>query len=556
MGVDSKELLTNALDQVPLGVLATDSDGVVWYANRGAAEMLGRGAAALVGSEIATCLYGEQGERTWHEIRDSLQSTGVCDRRVNLAQSDGGEIHGQLHAVAQQNPSTGESYFLLVVRDIATELHSARHLEEKNIQMARMNAELVRSNAELRRVSELKSNFLSIASHELKTPLTSIKGYSDIIIDTMKESVEAGVYSMVSSINRAADRLHRVVNNILDATRIEKRRLRLSPEEMDFVEVIKEAVDELRQFSIQRSIEFRCSFEENLPRFYGDRMRMQQVCVNLFSNALKYSPDNTSVEVALYLEDEERFHLEVRDHGVGIPPEEQKRIFMPFYELGSVTKHSSDGIKFMGSGAGLGLSIVKGVVERHGGRVWVESEGSYTEEFPGSAFHVVVPVRPAMRWDDAAAAGAKTEEAWARVGEPEKAEEDRVRPVVLVIDPDHEALEVARMALEAEFDVFTAREGGTGLAMAFEHHPSFVLLEREVPVLDGYQVCRLLRSQDETAESAIAFFSSSPTDEQLNDSFASGADDYLIKPLATDELRRRVRKLVEKKKRDLEHPLR
>lgn len=555
MDLDNREIVANALDEVPLAVLVTGDGGVVRYANRCAAQMLGHDLAALVGSEIAACFYGENGEQTWNEIREGLRRTAVCDRRVNLARADGDEINGELHAVMQHAPG-GESYFLLVVRDIATELHSARHLEEKNIQMARMNAELVRSNAELRRVSELKSNFLSIASHELKTPLTSIKGYSDIIIDTMKESVEAGVYSMVSSINRAADRLHRVVNNILDATRIEKQRLRLSPEEMDLVEVVKEAVDELRQFSIQRNIEFKCSFEDDLPSFYGDRMRMQQVCVNLFSNALKYSPDNSSVEVGLFLEDGERFHLEVRDHGVGVPPDEQKRVFLPFYELGSVTKHSSDGVKFMGSGTGLGLSIVKGVVERHGGRVWVESEGAYGEEFPGSAFHVVVPVRPTIRWDDAGPSGARPGEPWGRTEHDEEATEARDRPVVLVIEPDHEAAEVARMALETEFEVYTAGDGGEGLALALHHQPSFVLLERAVPVLDGYRLCRLLRSQDETGDSAIAFFSSSPTDEQLNESFASGADDYLIKPLGTDELRQRVRELVEKKKRDREHRFR
>ncbi len=554
MNSDNMGIVANALDEVPLAVLATDDSGVVRYANRCAAGMLGHDTAALVGSEVASCFYGENGEQTWNEIREGLRRTRGCDRRVNFARADGGEVNGELHAVALQSPENGRDRFLLIIRDIATELHSAHHLEEKNIQMARMNAELVRSNAELRRVSELKSNFLSIASHELKTPLTSIKGYSDIIIDTMKESVEAGVYSMVSSINRAADRLHRVVNNILDATRIEKRRLRLSPEEMDLVGVVKEAVEELRQFSVQRKIQFKCSFQQDLPRFYGDRMRMQQVCVNLFSNALKYSPDNSSVEVRLFLEDGERFHLEVRDYGVGIPLDEQKRVFLPFYELGSVTKHSSDTVKFMGSGTGLGLSIVKGVVERHGGRVWVESQGAHNEEFPGSAFHVVVPVRPTMRWDDAG--GSRPEETWSRVEEKEEAEQPEARPVVLVIEPDHEAVEIARMALETEFDVLTASAGGEGLATALDRQPSFVLLERNIPVLDGYRLCRLLRSQDETAGSAIAFFSSSPSDEQLNESFASGADDYLIKPLGTDELRRRVRELIEKKKRNREHRFR
>jgi len=116
-----------------------------------------------------------------------------------------------------------------VFRDITSDILTAKEIEKQNVEMAKMNSELILSVTELKRVSELKSNFLSIASHELKTPLTSIKGYSDIIIDTMKDKMEANIYRMIESINRAADRLHRVVNNILDVTRIEQKKLRLNP---------------------------------------------------------------------------------------------------------------------------------------------------------------------------------------------------------------------------------------------------------------------------------------------------------------------------------------
>ena len=153
-----------------------------------------------------------------------------------------------------------------------------------------MNTELIHSNIELMRVSELKSNFLSIASHELKTPLTSIMGYSDIIIDNMKERIDGGVYRMIESINRAAGRLNKVINNILDVTRIEQKRLRLRPETFDIAHVARECIDELADVAARRGIMFNRNFDATLPQFFGDRSRLAQVFTNLLTNAVKISP--------------------------------------------------------------------------------------------------------------------------------------------------------------------------------------------------------------------------------------------------------------------------
>ncbi|MDO5576985.1 MAG: ATP-binding protein, partial [Fibrobacter sp.] len=108
------------------------------------------------------------------------------------------------------------------------------------------------------------------------------------------------------------------------------------------------------------------NFDESMPQFYGDKMRMQQVFTNLFSNAIKYSPDNSFIDVSLFPEKDDRIHLIVKDHGIGIDKSEQKNIFDAFYEIGSTYRHSTDYSKFMGGGSGLGLSIVKNLVARMG----------------------------------------------------------------------------------------------------------------------------------------------------------------------------------------------
>jgi CheY-like chemotaxis protein/two-component sensor histidine kinase len=396
----------------------------------------------------------------------------------------------------------------------------------------------------------MKSNFLSIASHELKTPLTSIKGYSDIIIDNMKEKIDSGVYRMIESINRAADRLHRVVNNILDVTRIEQKRLRLKPEFLDLGAVAKDCIDDLGQFTIKRNITFSCKFQDELPPFYGDKMRMQQVFTNLFSNAIKYSPDGSRVEVSIYAESTERLHILVKDSGIGIDKCEQRNIFDPFYEVGNANRHSTDATKFMGGGTGLGLSIVKGIVERHGGRIWVESDGVRENTFPGSEFHIVLPRHSEISWDDDETKALVIERLEDREGEDVVTRDINEKPTILFIDNDREAVEIARMILENAFEIFVAENGETGLTLAFEHHPSVILMDSYLPGLDGYRICRLLRSQEETRDIPIAFFSAGTQNTEIQKCFASGADDFIVKPFSGRELVDKIWRLLMKKKEE------
>jgi signal transduction histidine kinase/ActR/RegA family two-component response regulator len=443
-----------------------------------------------------------------------------------------------------------DTFIAMIFREITQEIKINEQIENKNIEMAKMNSELIRSNAELKKVSEMKSNFLSIASHELKTPLTSIKGYSDIIIDNMKSKLDSGIFRMIESINRAADRLHKVVNNILDVTRIEQKRLRLKPEMSDLGAVANDCIDELSQFSQKRGITFNCHYTSEQSQFYGDKMRMQQVFTNLFSNALKYSPDGSKIDVSIFAEAHDQIHIIVKDYGIGIDKAEQKNIFDPFYEIGNANRHSTDYTKFMGGGTGLGLSIVKGIVERHGGRIWVESDGVRENTFPGSVFHIVLPMRSEISWDDD-----ETKALIIERSEENKVEETITRsidekPMILFIDSDREAVEIARMVLENAFDIMVAETGEAGLALAFQHLPSVILMDSYLPNLDGYRICRLLRSQDETRDTPIAFFSAGTQNNEIQKCFASGADDFIVKPFSGRELVDKIWRLLMKKKEE------
>lgn len=543
-----KYLLPRIIEFTPLNILVMQVDGLIWYHNRCAISTLGLDSQTVIGAQIQTFIADDPNGLPWDDVHTRLLRGESCETRMNLLCKGGSEVCCHLSAFMIAQTKFYPDALVLIFRDITQEIRTGRQLDRKNLEMARMNSELIRSNAELKRVSDMKSNFLGIASHELKTPLTSIKGYSDIIIDTMREKLEPGTYRMIESINRAADRLHRVVNNILDVTRIEQKKLRLKPEDLDLCAVARDCIDDLAQFSANRSIEFRCTFASGLPLCHADKMRMQQVFTNLFSNALKYSPNNTVVELFVRLEDPDNFHIVVHDSGIGIAHEEQKRIFLPFYEVGDITRHSTDSTKFMGGGTGLGLSIVKGIVERHGGRIWVVSDGVRQGAFPGSAFHIVMPIRHAISWDDDETRSIRLEKDGEGHTDAQLLEQAEEKPTILLIDSDREATEVASMVLERAFDVIVAESGETGLALAFSRRPSLVLMDAYLTGMDGYRVCRILRSQEDTRSIPVAFFSAGTQKDEIQRCFDCGADDFIVKPFSAKELVEKIWRILMKKK--------
>ncbi len=547
-------LLMNIIEQIPEGVVVTDLSGRIKYANANAAECLGYGNEKLNKQSIAEIFLGTEDGQEWGDVVSVIQNGDLFVSKGHFICVDHTERLCSLHGFMIYNKSSKgeEAEVVLIFRDITKQQRIAAELERKNLEMAKMNSELIRSNLELKRVSELKSNFLSIASHELKTPLTSIKGYSEIIIENMKDHLDGGLFRMIESISRAADRLHRVINNMLDVTRIEKKRLRLHPEPLDLAKTAQDCIEDLAQFSAQRSITFKPRFQENLPEFYGDKMRIQQVFTNLFSNALKYSPDNTEVDVVIRRENES-FHIIVKDYGIGIDQNEQDKIFDAFYEIGKATRHSTNFSKFLGGGTGLGLSIVKGIIERHGGRIWAESKGTLEGEYPGSEFHIILPLEAKIPWEDDDTKVISVATATAAKGNKREGQEEaevNQKPRILLIDDDREAIEIARMVLENAFEILVAESGENGLTMAFEQKPSMILLDLYLPGLDGSRICRILRSQEETRDIPIAFFSAGTQNDEMQRCFASGADDFIVKPFSGKELVEKIWRILMKKKEE------
>lgn len=299
--------------------------------------------------------------------------------------------------------------FLMTLADqTAVALENARlyeDLKQRNAENERLNTELQAANEELARLDQAKNDFINIASHELRTPLTQVMGYNDLLGELVKTGAvqpETGA-QMTDAVRKAARRLEEIVDTMFDVSKIDTNTLDLQYAPVSPMTIITVAVENWQKGMTERGITVQVRGINTLPSVYGDGKRLAQVFSNLVQNAIKSTPDGGQIVISgrviepdapCYSADERCLEIVISDTGIGIAPEELERIFDKFYRVGNVLLHSTGETKFKGAGPGLGLSIARGIVEAHGGRIWAESQGYNEETCPGAKFHVLLPVKP------------------------------------------------------------------------------------------------------------------------------------------------------------------
>jgi signal transduction histidine kinase len=264
---------------------------------------------------------------------------------------------------------------------------------------------LARANIELSRLEQVRTDFISIAAHELKTPLTLIQGYANMLCELDPKTEEAaGLMHLARGILRGTERLSAIVEDMLDVSVIDTNALSLRIQEVSLSHAVNLAVGQNARSLEERRLTVHLGDLSQLPPVEVDARRLHQILTNLLNNAIRYTPDGGQVFVEgqrLPFQQSppsspvgvEFVELTFRDTGIGIAPEDRERIFEKFYRVGKSTLHSSGRVKFKGAGPGLGLPIARGLVEAHGGRLWAESPGHDEVNCPGSTFHLLLPVR-------------------------------------------------------------------------------------------------------------------------------------------------------------------
>jgi len=403
------------------------------------------------------------------------------------------------------------SYIIHRVEDVTDFVRLEQLEEQQKVVNSEMQVELLQRareladvNERLRRADEAKSEFLSRMSHELRTPLNAVLGFGQLLqVDTLtKPQMEN-----VAQILRSGRHLLDLINEVLDLSVVEAGRLTLSVEPVELDDVIREAVTLVGPNASGRNIALLVE-SDNACWMSGDRQRLLQVLLNLFSNAVKYNREGGSVRATSGC-DENVAWIEVEDTGPGIPLERLDRLFQPFDRLG-MEATSVEGV-------GLGLSLSKVLVEAMAGSISVRSVVG-----EGTTFRLEVPATsaPAGGW------------------EPQRVLDDPKTTIplegrVLYIEDNESNVRLVRRIVERRpgVELLTAAQGSIGVELAQHHDPALVLLDLHLPDMHGADVLAQLRATPRTAGLPVVILSADATAEQVTRLFAAGASDYLTKPL-------------------------
>ncbi len=251
--------------------------------------------------------------------------------------------------------------------------------------------ELSNIREKLEKLDRSKSNFISVAAHELKTPLTLIEGYAAMIGETLEKN--KNTKALITGIRGGVKRLQEIVDDMIDVSLIDNSLLSLNFQPFKLKQSFTLLRQELKPICDSRQLTLEInSFEGDNQLIFADSERIYQALRNVLANAIKYTPDKGIITVdgrmlPGFIE------IMITDTGIGISLEDQVTIFDKFNQLGKAALHSSSKTGFKGGGPGLGLSITRGIIEAHGGTIWVNSEGCNEETCPGTSFHILLPDR-------------------------------------------------------------------------------------------------------------------------------------------------------------------
>jgi len=396
----SEELYKKLQEDAGDSIIILDESEKVIIANKMAEQFFGYPAHEIIGQHISNLLVRLNTENIPHHLKrfkEAFEGPNV-DGEIVITNGRHEQLVGSVHASCVTQGA--RSLLQIIIRDITREREILLNLENSAAGLARLN--------------RMKDSFLGLASHELKTPLTVIMGYSELLLTDMKEQLTETTGEMVQNISAAAARLDNIVKDMIDVSMIDQKQVELNLGQVDINALVEAAVKEMRFFLVLRKLEITTHLEKTLPMIRGDQTRLMQLFSNILGNAIKFTPDGGSIRVTTALNsvdtyrplagydgrnglnsgsDQQQFiEIVISDTGIGIDKDDQRRIFDKFYEAGDIDEHSSGKTAFKARGAGLGLSIAKGVIDMHGGQLWVESPGYDPHTCPGSSFFILLPI--------------------------------------------------------------------------------------------------------------------------------------------------------------------
>jgi PAS domain S-box-containing protein len=485
-------------------IIATDLDGTVLIWNEGARRNNGYAAEEMVGKQDVRALHAPEdvASGSLRALFETALRTGKAEGVLTRVHKHGRRFPASTVLTLRRDAAGAPAGYLLISRDL-TRQHA---LEEE---LRRKNQELEEQNRRVCQADRLKSEFLANMSHELRTPLNGIIGFAELMYDGRVGPVSPAHKEYLGDVLSSARHLLRLINNVLDLSKVESGHLEFRPEPVDVADVLGEICAVLRTLAARKRIRIESRIDQAVGRVVVDPGKLKQVLYNYLSNALNFTADGGRVTVRVTPEDAGTFRLAVEDTGVGIRPEEVGRLFVAFQQLDA-------GIRKKHQGTGLGLALTKRLVESQGGRVGVASTPGR-----GSTFFAVLP--------RAATPGT--------VAAPPDQPAGPVppgAPTVLVIEDDpEERAWLTRTLTGAGYAVTTAANGAEAEARCRERTFDAITLDLLLPDMTTHDVLRAIQAEGAHANVPVIVLT---VVAERGTVAGFNVHDFLVKPVQADEL--------------------
>jgi PAS domain S-box-containing protein len=506
--------LEQVLELAPYGIFTVDQEMVIQTFNQAAETLTGYADTFAVGKPYQEVI-GIDPESGMDPLPTVLTSAGEqVSVRLKIVDAGGKRIPVRYSAATLTDADDQVIGAIVIFRDISDIVAAER----------------------------TKNEFISMVSHELRTPLTSIRGFITAMLDERAGEINERQEHFLSISREQSGRLLALINDLLDLTSLESGDIELDEAHIAVTDFIQESAEAIEPLADDKDLTLTVDLASELPRLWADERKLSQVVQNLLANAVKFTPEGGEITLRAEPTDQDTLVVAVSDTGIGIAPEEQERIFDPFYQVENVQTRRV-------GGTGLGLAIVKRIVEAHDGQIEVESKPGV-----GSTFRIRLPlgkqsstiIRSRLaeyegRVEPDVTVPSALEDATARdqarTGRPERA-----TPLILVVDDDASANELIQFLLKQEgYDVIGATNGPDALTVAAERRPDLITLDILMPDMDGFSVLNRLKQEPATAEIPVCIVS---IIEDKVVGYRLGAIDYVTKPFESNDLLGAVHNVV------------
>ena len=484
----ARDRFTELFDLAPIGYCRLDSRGRIQEINLAGARLLGVGRIQLIARALHDFIAKTDQDRFFQHLRHGMEQLGYDQCELEMRREDGSLFDARIESVMQQEQGANNR-FLTVIRDVTERKQAQRSLQEAD---------------------RRKDEFLATLAHELRNPLAPIVNALHIV--TRPEMSEESRQAASDIIDRQISHMVRLIDDLLDVSRIAGGKLQLRREHVDLTGILQQALEASKPRLETARHRLSVSFAEQPVQLYADPVRLTQVFVNLLNNACTYTEDGGEIRLNVGLDGQQAV-VSIADTGVGIATRHLPHLFDKFMQI------DDDAVERK-AGLGIGLWLTRELVENHGGSIVALSDGPGR----GSEFVVRLPVlthgAPATRSQET---------------QPEPAAEIHRR--ILVVDDNRDAVTSLAMFLRVSGnDVETAYDGVAAVDLAGRFRPDVILLDIGMPVLDGYGACRRIRQLPGGKEMLIIALTGWGQEEDMRKTREAGFDAHLVKPISPDTL--------------------